>query len=263
MDTNEKAIAKFAVPIEKVLDKPAQEIGEGLGNLFWLIFYPLLKARINMEHKIEKYKEEIQKEINKIPAGEIVEPKISIVGPALEASKYYIDDQEIRSMFAKLIASSMKADLHHMAHPAFIEVIKQLTPIDAVIFKYMVDSPTFPIGRVVVEYDNFTSKTWIPTLFSVPEELLLPFFPDENITINYSFIASSVDNLVRLGLLNINYDKSHADESFYAPLYEHPIFKQCQEDKELLSEPNNPKVVLKKAVWRLTDFGYQFKECCL
>ena len=65
------------------------------------------KYKIKQAANLEKYANEVKSGIEKIPEENIQEPKMSVVGPAFEASKFYIEEDEIRGMFAKLIASSM------------------------------------------------------------------------------------------------------------------------------------------------------------
>lgn len=48
------------------------------------------KKRAKTEIDIQSYKEAIAQELIQIPEENIQEPQMSIVGPALEASKYYI-----------------------------------------------------------------------------------------------------------------------------------------------------------------------------
>ena len=138
--------------VKKTLEPSVHQIGEGFGNIFYLVFAPILKAKIRKEIEIQKYKEEIEAEILKIPPEKRIEPPLSIVGPALEASKYYIDHDVIRSMFSKLVASSMNIDFTNRAHASFIEIIKQLSPLDAVNFKFLVENRGgIGVGNILIE----------------------------------------------------------------------------------------------------------------
>lgn len=65
----------------------------------------LLKA--TREANVEKLKNDILQEVASIPPENVQEPSIKILGPALEASKYYIEEKELRKMFAKIIANSL------------------------------------------------------------------------------------------------------------------------------------------------------------
>lgn len=57
--------------------------------------------------ELEKYNKELQEKVDDIPIEKRVEPNIQIVVPALEASKYCVEKQELREVFANIIALSM------------------------------------------------------------------------------------------------------------------------------------------------------------
>ena len=92
------------------------------------------KSIFKNQQDVEKYKNECIEKISKIPEDKIQDPKLSIIGPALEASKFYIEEEEIRNMFANLIAASMNSDFNNSIHHSFIDIIKQLSPHDAILF---------------------------------------------------------------------------------------------------------------------------------
>lgn len=76
----------------------------------------------------------VQKRIESIPDEELREPPKNIVVPAI-ISNSYTDSEELRLMYATLIANSMNKQQEHPAHPAFVEIIKQLTPSEALLLK--------------------------------------------------------------------------------------------------------------------------------
>ena len=82
----------------------------------------------------EKLKNCVQKRIESIPDEELREPPKNIVVPAI-LSNSYNDSEELRLMYANLIANSMNKQQKHPAHPAFVEIIKQLTPSEALLLK--------------------------------------------------------------------------------------------------------------------------------
>jgi hypothetical protein len=67
----------------------------------------------------------------------LVTPKPSVAGPALEALRYAGSDPTLRDMYVNLLATSMDAETAHNAHPAFVEVIKQLTPDEAKLLTWL------------------------------------------------------------------------------------------------------------------------------
>src|SRR5690606_5835122 len=88
-----------------------------------------------------------------IPEENLIEPPLSIVGPVLDASRYYIEEDDIRLMFSKLIASSMDNRNQTKPHHSFCEIIKQLSPLDAQILKSFGNVNNHPI----VNYINTSS----------------------------------------------------------------------------------------------------------
>lgn len=242
---------------KNLLDKPTKEIGEGVGNLIWLVFSPILAARNALESKIRQYKTEIETEIGKIPPEKIVPPPLNIVGPALEASKFHIEHEEIRLMFAKLIAASMNEDKQPKTHPSFIEIIKQLTPFDAKILYELSKHQSWPVAcidKVVKESNNFI--TWIYDVFP---------FPELNLK-NYRHFSTAIQNLTRLSLINIDYNSFYTNEKKYQLIMEHPIFIECQQFCE--NNQNHPNfqgryITVKRGIWNITDFGKQFIDCCV
>lgn len=104
---------------------------------YWKIFVghyseeKLLKIRAKQEIDVNLYKEELAKNMSKIEPRNFKEPEMNILGPTLEASKYYIEDEKMRSMFSKLLAASMDKSKDDKVHNSFVEIIKQLSPEDA------------------------------------------------------------------------------------------------------------------------------------
>lgn len=252
-----KSIKVPAELTKSALGPPSEQIGQGLGDLFYLAFSPIAKARIRKEHEIKLFRQEIESEIAKIPSNKIIEPPLNIVGPALEASKYYIEEDEIRSMFAKLIASSMDKEKAQNVHSSYIEIIKQLSPLDAKNFEYLVNTNFVGVGRIKTRYVDGEQgeNTQVENFFP---------FPDLNFT-NKRIYSSSIDNLLRLGLINIDHSLHFTTKSRYDELRSHPIYSSYKVLIEKSNSKNSRKqeLFLKESIWSITDFGVLFSQCCL
>ena len=261
-------VQSVKVPAELIKaagEPPALELGQGLADIIYLIFSPIKKWRASAEANIEKYKTEIAKELDKIEPEKRTEPKLSVAGPALEASKYYIEEDELRSMFAKLIAASANTDYQDGAIPAFVEIIKQLSAFDAknlielkkitycqkplVAGKLRLLNPETGMGRTIFEH-------YIP----------LADFNNENSNI----YAVSIDNLQRLGLIIIHHGSS-AKREFHDELLNLDFYKEYKAQlTELQKDVNrvndyyiDKELVIEDATWNFTDFGELFIKCCL
>lgn len=125
-------IPKF---LDEALTPIARESGERLSDIVSLVFTPIIKAKAVRDKNLENFLKELDKEVKKIPEDNIQEPPIHIVAPILEdVSKYYCDESYLRSMFVKLIASSMNNNSR--VHPSFTDIIKQLSRYDLALLYY-------------------------------------------------------------------------------------------------------------------------------
>lgn len=61
----------------------------------------------------------------------IILPERYIVMPLLKDMNYAIDNEVIYDRYVALLATNMNSDTKNMAHPSFIRVVEQLSPIDA------------------------------------------------------------------------------------------------------------------------------------
>jgi hypothetical protein len=254
----------FKVPqfLDNAVTPPAKEIGQVLGNLFYLIFSPINynveKLKIKHATNLKKYQSNIQDELNKIPEENLTEPPMNIVGPALEASKFYIENEEIRKMFAKLIASSMNVDLINLSHPSFIEIIKQLTLVEANIIKQIATNTFLPYVELFYRGSNEN-----PTFFPIIE----PYTKVQNLNTDYSIVASSIKNLHRLGLIHFSDINFSGSESYIETLLNDNIFSSYHELQLHLKENNlhlqNGELKLQSGNILLTAYGLRFSKVCL
>ena len=204
------------------------------------------KMKLLREKHIEDYSAKIATKVQSIPLEKIQEPKLSIIGPALEASKFYIEEEEIRELFANLISKSMNSVYNDSIPHSFVEIIKQLSPYDALLFK------EFHLNNAFVELvlENEKRHRW----FYTGDCYITPSFKD------HSKNSISIVNLEKQGLIKIFYDTYLIDDSFYSiydslySSYNTPPFGR-EDDLSL-------KLVMKKHSFELTSLGKKFKEIC-
>ena len=120
-------------------EQPTKAIGSTVSDIWFLVFggigHLAEKRKLRYAVELEKYNKELQETINEIPKENRVEPDIQIVAPALEASKYYVEKEELRKMFVNLIAASINSDKVASVHPIFNDIIRKLSSTDALLFK--------------------------------------------------------------------------------------------------------------------------------
>lgn len=181
------------------------------------------KYKIKQAANLEKYANEVRSGIEKIPEENIQEPKMSVIGPALEASKFYIEEDEIRGMFAKLIASSMDNSKSADIHPSFSEMIKMLSPLDAQNLQTLYQSGDETISKIRMTYDgNGGFKDVCSHIYLGNPE-----------TQDNQLIAPSIDNLIRLKLIDVDYETFKNNDALYEKHRNNPLLLQYkQEDQE-------------------------------
>lgn len=133
---------------EDIVRPTSKSIGENLGLLVdgvmgWLGYWGQ-KQEIKREAYLADFKKKIAEKVAGIPEEKLNEPKIRIVGPAIEASKFYIEEAEFRELFAELVASACDADCVNKVHPAFPEMIKQLSYLDIKLLEVFRQTHTLP-----------------------------------------------------------------------------------------------------------------------
>lgn len=178
----------------------------------------MLRAR--QAKNLEAYNILITEKISSKPEEHIQEPKLSILGPALEASRFYIEEENLREMFASLIASSMDCRMNSYVHTSFVEVIKQMSPYDGTLLKDFKHSESLPIGQITVEKKKkrLVGKTM---MFDVSPEVFI-IEDDYYISANCpDHIANelALSSLKRLGLIEIQ-DRRFSDKDQYTKLKE-------------------------------------------
>lgn len=228
--------------------------------------------RAQQDINIEKLKNETLSEIIKIQPENVQNPKLRILGPALEASKFYIEEDEIRSMFAKLIASSLDSNKNSKFHASFVEIIKQMDPIDAENLSYIFNNKYNAICNIK---ENFPTGGY----FVLYEHV---FISNTNQT-DHEIQSASLTNLERLGLISISYSQHFNDQDIYDK------FKSCKQYIDAKAKIDNDNALLEsgntdlpqdleemrkksqkfsgpsieKGIIQITPLGHHFCEICI
>ena len=230
----------FAGPIQTLQDWWYINYGHNVSNQAALL-------RAENEIDVENLRTNTLQEVATIPPENIQEPPLKILGPALEASKYYIEEEELRSMFAKILASSFDNRKNSIIHPSFVEIIKQLDITDARILQslkeqdYATDSP-IPCMKAVINSDG-GSKTIFPIIYFIDG------------TEGIEELSPSLTNLERLGLLKIKSDAYSANDSKY------DFIRNNHYVRHILQ--NYPEVSVEKMCFSITPLGENFLKVCL
>lgn len=161
------------------------------------------------EYNIERTKELLAIELQNISPSNIVPPEPYVAVPAIQAISYCMDSEELRTMYAKLLARSMDIDTKDKVHPAIVEIIKQLSPLDAKFLKTIFDNvcPTglaMPLISLHADLDNGRRKN-VSIAKYISEYEISPLYKTDEI----------MDNLIRCKLIDFYEDHKYHDDKFY------------------------------------------------
>ncbi len=132
---------------------------------------PLRKWINEREYNLEETEKLIAKKLESVDANKIVTPEAYVAVPAIQAISYSMNSYELRNLYANLLSKSMNVDTKDFVHPAFVEIIKQMTPADASFLKsfyegtqgtestfVLICSPYYgtDIQKNQISYDNLT-----------------------------------------------------------------------------------------------------------
>lgn len=205
---------------------------------------------VNGEYAIKETEKLLEKKLENIPADKIVEPEPYVAIPAIQQLSYSLDSEELREMYANLLASSMNKDTKTNVHPSYVDIIKQLCPDEAKLLKVLSENPNQPLIDVIKSNANDYSYFVIVHNFTLLAEGLCD---------NPSEIFSYLDNLERLKLIDILDDISINDNSVYEPLEKYSEIKELMDTK--IEEPYVYEI--KRHKFELTAFAKNFIKVCL
>lgn len=247
-------------PINKALSPVCQSIGNTLAYAWDGAFAHLTlwsKKRIfKFEHDFSAYKQSVETHIGAIPQEDLKEPRLSLVGPAIEASKYYIEEPVIREMFAKLIAADVDKRKEGLVHHSYVDIIKQMSPMDARILKEF-QNPTH-LARCLVAQKNPPNTSLV---FS-------DIYLSDTISEYNEEVSISISNLDRLGLIDIptrNLNGIIIDGSNEEMLHRFQTTALYKELSSLSSDftTNYESFEVRTYLAYLTQLGNSFRYICL
>lgn len=265
MSNNNKNITiKFELP--QVVNKAIVPLAESVGNTISDLWKGTTigietwynKKKLDQENYLKLYKENIQKELEKIPEDNIQEPSMNILGPALESSKYYFEKEWYRTMFSKLIAKSCDNRFNTKIHPFFVDAIKQMSPLDAKILSLFKEESIIPVASYRYKLANNNGyNDFIPYVYYFNKDYFDP-------RIN----SSAIINLQRLGFITIDFTRHILEHEAYDLYYNDPFYiKQKSLTKRRFNDPTQiceyDDVIIKKGVMQLTPLGLDFLNICM
>lgn len=197
----------------------------------------------------EKFESDLQSRTRALPYDQIVEPKASIAGPALQGLAFTHEEPDLRDMYLSLLATAMDRRSASSAHPAFVEIIKQLEGDEAQLLRIVLTtSGSLPI--VQVRQATVGKQGWR----EIANHLMNLCDTTTRQAIENPTQPAMVDNWVRLGLVEVTYNKYLMDEQAYAWVDERPEYKRLKGQRET----EEVRVSFERGCIGRTAFGLKF-----
>jgi len=179
-----------------------------------LALQPLQKWIAAKEANYAQTEKLIAEKLSDVTPDKIVTPDAYVAVPALQNLAYCMESSELRELYANLLSKAVQIDKKEAVHPAFVEVIRQLSPLDARTLSSFAtafsDTGVLPLCDIINPSD-YTERTLrdMPPLknFKIAccgrTNILSNIGLVDNANVPLPQISISISNLLRLGLIGI------------------------------------------------------------
>ena len=163
-------------------------------------------------------------------------------------------------MYTNILISDMDSRTKNKCHICFVEILKQLSKNDLEVLKgiYMMKNiSSIPFGKL-----NIVDSNDKPLNYEIHNPMYIAKI-DNYIINDYNAFSKSIENLNRLGLIEISYTKYFTDKSIYDSLIQ-KILPTCTSILNDLRR-DNPEATIgcEKAILTINNLGYDLMQICL
>jgi hypothetical protein len=251
-----EAILEKAPIYEDLAQPTAKAIGHGLGGALLYVMTPFIKMGMSAKQDIQDFQISLEQKTSNIPQERLQPPSITVAGPVVQALGYTIHEEPLREMFTSLLATAMDSETSMKAHPAFVEIIKQITPDEAKILRFLAEKGSSfsqqPVADVIFLLKDGSGFLSVTSNQS--------FIPEDAGCLHIDLGSQYLENLQRLNLIEISSNLRMADEESYSRLqdwFNGSDFGITEEHK------TRGEAILQKKLMAKTSFGQQFINSCV
>jgi len=245
---------------EDALKPIAQESGKTLALIPRTInaaLVPLRQWIAEREYKLAETEKLLAQKLKNVNPEKIVTPESYVAVPVIQAISYSMNNEELRNLYANLLSKAMHKDYNYQVHPAFIEIIKQLSPLDIKIFHWFYDR----VGdNIVLPCCNLVNYS-IRYQGRKPYKTYKSYSTYETNIIGQDFAShdaqsQSIDNLIRLRLIEVSQDVSSNTKAYKT------IQTSTEYTDTLLRHPGISTLAPQYFCLKSTELGNLFFKIC-
>lgn len=239
-----------AIPVyDDAIQPAAKELGKSLATVLKTVNIALapIKALVWGYEKIEDYlTKRVSEKLSNIPSNNILTPPANIAGPAIESLRYIGPNENLRELYASLLAMSMNKNTVEKVHPSFVEIIKNLSSEEALMLKQFVYRNIFP--KIDLQQKSENNEGYINKFIN------FTLFHETDSNLKFYNIPTYLDNLQRLGIIEILKDEYLTNDEEYEKLRVSASIADIIES----IEDKGLEVIYRKGLIRLTAYGKDF-----
>src|SRR5450432_26805 len=232
------------------------ELGGGVRALAGLALAPL-RHLPDVAARVPGALRDLGARVSAIPGARRRAPTMAFAAQALAASVR--NDATMRERYLNLLAASMDGSRADRVHPGFLEVLRQLTSDEVRIVSLFQHDGPYPIISVQSRYRHGTVIATALRHFNLLGELAGCEHPRR--------APLYVDNLCRLGLVELRRVRISEDTRIFGALEQHPevlaAVARIEAHPPALARATDAVVAdLQRQALYVTAFGRQFYEAC-
>lgn len=246
-----------AIPIYQDGLQPAvKEIGKALGTVGKTVNIALapISALVWGYDQIKDFVEiKVGEKLKDIPEEKIITPDETIAGPLLESLRYTGHKEELKEMYANLLASSMNADKADNAHPSFVDIIKNMNMYEARIIQYLAKNNALPMIHIRQIFSKRNGG-------GIYINKYLSMITYEIDSLDRNLLPTYYENLMRLKLIDIPYGRYLSKENIYNDLENDELVLN---ERKMIDNLDDSKSEIERTYIQLTNFGKLFTVACV
>lgn len=230
--------------------KPALNVfGEGLSGVLYFIFHKPIEYKVVHQAELADFTERMTQKIKQIPNEYRDSSKYSLVLETLQNSVYQLNEEELRELFANLVASLTDRQKNEDITPRYVYILSQLGLKDALLLEELVtqdDNKLYYVREANVTDGKIVSST----------KKVLYLYQTGKILED---IDSSMNVLESLGIIKFTgfVEEGLDDENSDAEMRKN--LKLHLFDANELDANSNLELLNSKAI--ITSFGRAFLNC--
>jgi hypothetical protein len=191
------------------------------------------------------FPEEMAAKTAEIPDEHMITPPASVAVPAMQGLSYSFEEPDLRELYLNLLTTATDDRRTDDAHPAFAEVIKQLSARETKLLNIVITRAQTPIARIEDYLGSGGYRVKMTHLMQIWDQ-------DGQKPVEVPQAPAWVDNWGRLGLVEINYQVELLGDGMYDWVTTRPEYLRISQ------EPGLSRLEFRKGAIERTAFGERF-----